>query len=124
VMALFDLDLHASPDDGQSLQQRLDAARELCGYWPLEDFENPAHAFDYLVDHYDAGYYAYVWSDVHAFDLFSRFRTNGLLDRATGRALQEELLAHGSARPLLTSIEAFLGRPVDLGPYLHWHGLA
>lgn len=124
LMALFDLDLHASPDDGKSLQQRMDAARELCGYWPLEDFERPAHAFDYLVNHYDAGYYAYVWSDVHAFDLFSRFRANGLLDRATGRALQEELLAHGSARPLLTGIEAFLGRAVDLGPYLHWHGLA
>lgn len=122
-LALFDLDLHATPNDGRTLEQRLGEARERCGYWPLADFEHPAHAFDHLVDGYDAGYYAYLWSDVHAFDLFTRFEAAGLLDRATGRELQEALFAPGASRPLREGIEAFLGRAASHVPYLRWHGL-
>lgn len=123
-LALFDLDLHATPNDGRTIEQRLEEARERCGYWPLADFEHPAHAFDHLVSGYDAGYYAYLWSDVHAFDLFSRFEAAGLLDRATGRALQQTLFAPGASRPLREGIEAFLGRQASHAPYLRWHGLA
>ncbi|MEN5215795.1 M3 family metallopeptidase [Pseudomonas pudica] len=122
-MALFDLDLHGMPNDGRSLEQRLGDAREYCGYWPLADFEHPAHAFDHLVNGYDAGYYAYLWSDVHAFDLFTRFEAQGLLDRATGQALQETLLAPGASRPLREGIEMFLGRQSSQLPFLRWHGL-
>lgn len=122
-LALFDLDLHATPNDGKTLEQRLGEARERCGYWPLADFEHPAHAFDHLVNGYDAGYYAYLWSDVHAFDLFTRFEAAGLLDRATGRELQEALFAPGASRPLREGIEAFLGRAASHAPYLRWHGL-
>ena len=122
-LALFDLDLHGTPNDGRSLEQRLSDAREHSGYWPLADFEHPAHAFDHLVNGYDAGYYAYLWSDVHAFDLFTRFEAQGLLDRATGRALQETLLAPGASRPLREGIELFLGRQPSQLPYLRWHGL-
>ncbi|AJA13447.1 peptidase M3 [Pseudomonas putida JB] len=122
-LALFDMDLHATPNDGRSFEQRLGNARERCGYWPLADFEHPAHAFDHLVDGYDAGYYAYLWSDVHAFDLFTRFEAEGLLNRATGRALQEALFAPGASRPLREGIEAFLGRQSNQAAYLRWHGL-
>lgn len=122
-LALFDLDLHATPNDGRTLEQRLEQARERCGYWPLASFEHPAHAFDHLVNGYDAGYYAYLWSDVHAFDLFTRFEAAGLLHRATGRELQEALFAPGASRPLREGIEAFLGRAASHTPYLRWHGL-
>ena len=122
-LALFDFDLHGTPNDGRSLEQRLGDARELCGYWPLADFEHPAHAFDHLVNGYDAGYYAYLWSDVYAFDLFTRFEAEGLLNRATGRALQDALFAPGASRPLSEGIEAFLGRGASQSAYLSWHGL-
>jgi len=122
-LALFDIDLHGTPNDGRSLEQRLSDARERCGYWPLADFEHPAHAFDHLVNGYDAGYYAYLWSDVHARDLFTRFEAEGLLNRATGRALQDALFAPGASRPLREGIEAFLGRPTSQAAYLSWHGL-
>lgn len=122
-LALFDLDLHRTPLDGRTLVQRLEDARACCGYWPLEDFERPAHAFDHLMDGYDAGFYAYLWADVHAFDLFSRFQAQRLLDRATGRALQQTLFESGAARPLREGIQAFLGRPPSPSAYLRWHGL-
>jgi len=123
-LALFDLDLHDTPLDGRSLAQRLADARERCGYWPLADFERPAHAFDHLVTGYDAGFYAYLWADVHAFDLFTRFEANGLLDRATGKALQEALFEPGASRPLREGLETFLGRSPNQQAYLRWHGLS
>jgi oligopeptidase A len=122
-LALFDIDLHGTPNDGRSLEQRLDQARELCGYWPLSSFEHPAHAFDHLVSGYDAGYYAYLWSDVHALDLFTRFEADGLLNRTTGVALQNALFAPGASRPLRDGIEEFLGRQASQAAYLKWHGL-
>ncbi|MNF00486.1 hypothetical protein D3C80_1993200 [compost metagenome] len=60
---------------------------------------------------------------MHAFDLFTRFEAQGLLNRATGRALQEALLAPGASRPLRDGIEEFLGRKASQLPYLRWHGL-
>jgi len=123
-LALFDIDLHGAPNDGRSLEQRLDEARAQCGYWPLTEFEHPAHAFEHLVTGYDAGYYAYLWSDVHALDLFTRFESHGLLDRATGRALQETVFEPGASRPLREGMEAFMGRPLSSQSYLRWHGLA
>jgi len=122
-LALFDIDLHAAPNDGRSLEQRLGDARERCGYWPLAEFEHPAHAFAHLVTGYDAGYYAYLWSDVRALDLFTCFESRGLLDRATGKALEQALFAPGASRPLHEGIEAFLGRPASSQAYLRWHGL-
>jgi oligopeptidase A len=124
ALALFDLDLHATPNDGRSVRQRLSEARERCGYWPLEEHEHPAHAFEHLLGYYDAGYYAYVWSDVHACDLFTRFQHAGLQDRATGAALQAALLDSGAAQPLRAGMRGFLGREPDLEAFLAWHGLS
>ena len=122
-LALFDLDLHGAPHDGRTLEQRLQQARGLCGYWPMADFEHPAHAFDHLVTGYDAGFYAYLWADVHAFDLFTRFEASGLLDRETGQALQETLFEPGASQPLRDGIEAFLGRLPSHDAYARWYGL-
>lgn len=124
ALGLFDLDLHATPSDGRSLRQRLDEARGQCGYWPLEEHEHPAHAFDHLLGYYAAGYYAYIWSDVQAFDLFTRFQRDGLLDRASGAALQVALLDSGAARPLQEGLRAFLGREPNADAFLAWHGLS
>ncbi|MNF06955.1 hypothetical protein D3C80_2070200 [compost metagenome] len=60
---------------------------------------------------------------MHAFDLFTRFEAHGVLDRGTGRALQEALFAPGASRPLRQGMEDFLGRPPSQVPYLRWHDL-
>ncbi|MFK8332031.1 M3 family metallopeptidase [Pseudomonas sp. BJa5] len=122
--SLFDLDLHGSPDDGRAVQQRVEDSFGKAGAWPLAAFERPMHAFDHLVTGYDVGYYGYLWADVHAFDLFSRFEQEGLKNRATGLALQDEVFAPGAARPIRTGVEAFLNRPLSALPFLRWYGLA
>ncbi|AVF57668.1 peptidase M3 [Pseudomonas fulva] len=118
--ALFDVDLHTNPADGKTLRQRFTRSREQCGYWPLNALEHPAHAFDHLVTGYDAGYYAYLWADVCAVDIFTRFEQTGLLDRALGQALFESLIAPGASRPLREGVMQFLGRETNLHPYLQW----
>lgn len=122
--ALFDMDLHNAPDDGRSVQQRVEDNFSAAGAWPLADFERPLHAFDHLVTGYEAVYFGYLWADVHAFDLFSRFEQEGLLNRATGRELHEYVFAPGASQPIQTGMEAFLKRPLSAAPFLHWHGLS
>lgn len=118
--ALFDVDLHTNPGDGKTVRQRFAQSREHCGYWPLHAHEHPAHTFDHLVTGYDAGYYAYLWADVCAVDIFTRFEQTGLLDRALGQVLFESLIAPGASRPLREGVRQFLGREISLHPYLQW----
>lgn len=122
--ALFDFDLHLSADDGRTIDQRAETSHaQVCG-WPLVGFERPMHALDHLVSGYDASFYAYLWSDAQAFDLFTRFQSEGLRSASTGRALQDVVLSQGAARPISQSLEAFLGRPVSYVPFLRWYGVA
>lgn len=121
--SLFDLDLHGKPDDGRSVLQRVADSFDRAGAWPLADFERPLHAFDHLTAGYEAGYFGYLWADVYAFDLFSRFEQEGLLNQATGRELQEALFAPGAAQSVQVGIEEFLKRPSSAAPFLRWYDL-
>jgi Zn-dependent oligopeptidase len=62
---------------------------------------------------YASGYYGYAWSDVIAADLFSGFRSEGLLNKKLGLKLRREIFESGSSRDENESIEAFLGRPMS-----------
>ncbi|QXH46654.1 peptidase M3 [Pseudomonas xanthosomatis] len=121
--ALLDLDIHHTPRDGRSVEQRVLHSHAQAGLWPMAGFEKPLQGFDYLASGYDAGYYAYLWAELHAWDLFTRFEAAGLLDPATGRALFEQIFAPGVSRPLLEGIEAFLERPVSAERFMRFHGL-
>ena len=121
-MALFDLELHSSPGDGKSIQQRLSECRERCGCWPLASFEKPAHAFDYLVAGYEAGYYSYVWGEAHAIDVFTHFEKWGC--STTGRvSASGRHSPTGPMPPMPEGCEEFLGRPMQIEALLDWYGL-
>ncbi|CAM3631236.1 Oligopeptidase A [Pseudomonas reidholzensis] len=121
--ALFDLDLHRNVQDGRTLQARAAHSHRQVQARPLADFERPVHAFLHLVSGYDATFYAYLWSDAHAVDLFTRFEQEGLRNGLTGRAFRERFIASGVSRTLAQNFADFMGRPLSLAAYQRRNGL-
>lgn len=62
---------------------------------------------------YSAIYYTYMWSNVIARDMFSRFEENGLRDKQTALAYRDKVLAPGGLKPAAQLVEDFLGRPYN-----------
>lgn len=75
---------------------------------------------------YDAGYYGYAWADAFAADMATVFENtpNGYLDLTAGHRLRKEIYEPGDSRDVSVSIEAFLGRPHSIQPFLKQLGIA
>ena len=84
----------------------------------LPNTSEPA-SFGHLLGGYDAGYYGYAWSLVYAKDLFSEFKTNGLLNSSLGKKLREEILSLGSIRKSIDSVKIFLAREPNSNEFIN-----
>jgi thimet oligopeptidase len=69
------------------------------------------------LDGYSAIYYTYVWSKAIAVDLFTKFKTAGMRDRAVAMQYRRQVLELGSSRDANALIESFLGRPLSLASW-------
>ena len=83
---------------------------------PFVDGAHPFASFGHL-NGYSAYYYTYMWSQVIAYDMFSRFEKQGLLDSETARQYLDEVLVPGGSRPAATSVAEFLGRPYSFDAF-------
>jgi thimet oligopeptidase len=72
---------------------------------------------------YGAGYYGYLWSNVFAQDMFSRFEKEGILNKKTGMDYRKIILAQGATKDEMQIIEEFLGRPTNQDAFLRSIGL-
>ena len=120
AFALIDLRLHSAGTDSQSV-----SAVERCNQILAEVFlpYPPDSAFAAYFGHlcgYDASYYGYAWSDAIAADLHENLRQapNGLNDSHRGRELRRHIYEPGGSRDATELIEAFLGRPFSVEPFL------
>ena len=68
-----------------------------------------AGTFSHIISGYTAGYYGYMWSQVLALDMLSKFDGN-LMDPVTGRRFRTTVLAQGSQKPAAELVREFLGR--------------
>jgi peptidyl-dipeptidase Dcp len=73
---------------------------------------------------YDAGYYAYTWSEVLARDAEQWFHQHGGLDRANGEFFRAKVLSRGRTEEPGALFEKFYGGPPQIGPLLERRGLA
>ncbi len=82
-------------------------------------------SFGHLGGGYDAGYYGYAWAEAISADLASVFKKSlgGLMDKAVGKQLRDEIYAKGGSREIDESINAFLGRERSLDPFFEYIGL-
>jgi thimet oligopeptidase len=76
------------------------------GYVPGTQFPG---TFGHVLGGYGAGYYGYMWSEVIALDMLSRYGKN-LMNPAVGRRFRELILSRGGEEPAAQMVREFLGR--------------
>jgi len=91
--------------DPQAQWEKMEGETPL-GYVPGTHF---AGTFSHIISGYTAGYYGYMWSQVLALDMLSKFDGN-LMDPVTGRRFRTTVLAQGSQKPAAQLVREFLGR--------------
>jgi len=69
---------------------------------------------------YSAMYCTYMWSQVIAKDLFSRFEEAGMLNRKVAADYRSKILAAGGSKDAADLVEDFLGRPYSFEPFANW----
>jgi peptidyl-dipeptidase Dcp len=73
---------------------------------------------------YQAGYYAYLWTEMLDDNAFQWFEDHGGLTRANGDRFRRMVLARGNTEELEKMYEAWLGGKPTIGPMLKFRGLA
>jgi Zn-dependent oligopeptidase len=89
---------------------------------PFDDNAHMICSFGHLSG-YGANYYGYLWSKVYAQDMFSVFKTNGVMDTATGIRYRKEILEKGATTPEIEIVEKFLGRKSNSNAFLESLGI-
>ncbi len=109
LFGLFDMALHHSNKDLDPTATYKKLYKQLTTIDPLEETHFPA-GFGHLMGGYDAGYYGYLWSEVFAQDMFTKFEKDGLLNTEVGLRYRREVLEKGDTVPADKMLVSFLGR--------------
>ena len=106
LYASFDMALHTGQGgDPLEIWNRMEAATPL-GHVPDTNFPGQ---FGHLMGGYAAGYYGYMWSEVLALDMLSRYEGR-LMNPATGMRYRQAILARGGEQSGADMVRQFLGR--------------
>ena len=89
---------------------------------PFDDNSHMICSFGHL-NSYAANYYGYLWSKVYAQDMFSIFKKNGVMDKATGTRYRKVILENGATKPEIDIVEEFLGRKPNSKAFLESLGI-
>ena len=109
MLGLTDMTYHTTQGRVDVLRQYQKIHRDVIGVPPVEGSKFVA-GFGHLMGGYDAGYYGYIWSEVFAADMFTRFKAEGLLNERLGRSYRELILEAGSMADPEDLLQMFLGR--------------
>ena len=124
--ALFDLRLHMNynPDAPQSVQSVLDAVRAEVSVVKAPKWNRFQHGFAHIfAGGYASGYYSYLWAEVLAADVFSRFEAEGIFNAATGAALWNDITGQGGSRDAMALFTQFMGREPSVEALMRHKGL-
>lgn len=79
--------------------------------------------FSHIMGGYDAGYYAYSWSEVLDADTVRWFKDNGGMKRENGDHFRKTLLSRGGSEDAMELFRNFSGADPDIAPLLERLGL-
>lgn len=109
LFGFFDLSCHTPHSFSDSSQEYQRLYKELIGIDPIQGSHVPA-SFGHLMAGYDASYYGYLWSEVYAQDMFTRFEKEGLMNPKVGMKYRKLILEQGKMKSSFKILEEFLGR--------------
>jgi thimet oligopeptidase len=106
LFAQYDMTLASrNPGDPMDVWIEMEGKTPL-GHVPESQFPG---TFGHIVGGYAAGYYGYMWSEVLALDMLSRFGDN-VMDARVGQRFREIVLESGGQVPPMQLVQRFLGR--------------
>ncbi|HZZ20319.1 MAG TPA: M3 family metallopeptidase, partial [Opitutaceae bacterium] len=119
--AMFDLKIHGPRAAGAKVDTQAESNAVLSDvFFPVPEGSDFLAYFNHLATGYDSGYYGYSWADSIAADMDTVFLNSpgGHLDKTAGMRMRDEIYSQGDSRDIGESIEAFLGRPRSMKPFL------
>ncbi|MGS0743458.1 M3 family metallopeptidase [Glaciimonas sp. GG7] len=111
LYASFDMRIHgdqAATEQPLAVWQAMES-KTPPGYVPGTEFPGQ---FGHLMGGYAAGYYGYMWSEVLALDMLSRYHGK-LINPEVGAFYRQTILSHGSEKTGAEMVHTFLGRAPD-----------
>jgi thimet oligopeptidase len=106
LYASFDMAIHNDhPGDPLAIWKKMESATPL-GY--VDGTQFPGQ-FGHLMGGYAAGYYGYMWSEVLALDMLSRYGDK-LMNPEVGHEYRQDILSRGSELSGNDLVHSFLGR--------------
>lgn len=100
--------VNENPKGAKETWQALEGASPL-GHIAGTEFPG---TFGHIAGGYASGYYGYMWSEVLAVDMLSRFGDN-IMNPAIGKQFRSKILERGGERPAQQLVEEFLGRKIN-----------
>ncbi len=85
---------------------------------PIQDGTYPQANFGHLMGGYDSGYYGYLWSEVYAQDMYTRFEKEGLLSAKVGADYRKWILEAGGTEEAFDLLKGFIGREPNQEAFL------
>jgi thimet oligopeptidase len=108
LYAGYDMAIHNDKADQEqplAVWQKMEGATPL-GYVAGTEFPGQ---FGHLMGGYAAGYYGYMWSEVLALDMLSRYNDK-LMNPEVGHLYRQDILSRGAEKPAGEMVSTFLGR--------------
>jgi len=121
-LGLFDYTIHTDSKTSDVTKLHDELYEKILGVKPIEGGRFAA-GFGHMMGGYDAGYYGYLWSEVYAQDMFTRFENAKLLDPQTGMKYRSAILEKGNMVDPLNLLTEFLGRPPNQNAFFKRLGI-
>lgn len=109
MLATFDMTIHTQSGAVDVTKVYNGLYKDFIGVEPVPGAHFPA-TFGHMMGGYDAGYYGYLWSEVYAADMYTRFEAGGLTNPEVGAQYRRSILEKGGMMNALDLLKEFLGR--------------
>lgn len=121
ILGLFDIKLHLNPKE--DIFKLRDKILKEYSYKNISSNSLWPASFGHIYGGYDVGYYSYMWSLVYSYDLFSRFKKEGIINKKVGMDLRNKVLAKGDSEDAMKLMKDFLGRKPNNKAFLKELGI-